>query len=157
MRMFDGFSTTQERWAYGLGCLLPQAQIKSVASTLKIPNELSHLASVVAQVLAWVDQGPQADVDAWAHVLGAVDVYRKPERLHQAVCVLFQVLGDGNPVLSVFQCAVEDQIRGGYTQQLRAYLAQQSDEGGVAERVLHFKRAWVCQLLSEGGSIALKK
>jgi tRNA nucleotidyltransferase (CCA-adding enzyme) len=154
LAVLDRLTEAWERWAYGLGCCWPNADIKALARVLHIPNEISELA----QVVAYVDQFVQAkgvSVEMLSRLFNRIDVYRKPARAQQALELLSRVSGS-TPALAVIELAVSDLNHEVFKQGLRRYLSQKQGAQQPAEQVQAFKLHWVGELIARGTQNGLK-
>lgn len=146
LAVFDRLTEAWARWAYGLGYCQPNADIEALARALRIPNEISALAQVVAYMVQWVSLD-NVCVETLSPLLNRIDIYRKPARAQQALELLSRVIGS-HPALAVIELAVRDQHNDSFKQGLRRHLSQKQGEQPVAEQVQAFKLHWVGELIA---------
>lgn len=146
-KVFDGLST-DHRWALFMGLTLSLDEIDSLAESLRLPGAVRDLAQVVRQLVAVSTEGclsPSLLVEFFAQV----DIYRKPDRLREALELTQSVLANSQLAQAVDSgvCQVLDRR---FKNSLRAHM-QQSDaelaEFGPQTVVEQFKRQWVGQIL----------
>jgi tRNA nucleotidyltransferase (CCA-adding enzyme) len=126
----DCLSHAQAKWAFLLGVLCAnEVAIKAVAKAWRLPREVLDFCLVVLRVCALLlEPGLHLTVAMLDTFFAGVDVYRKPERLQEALNLVEQLkLVSVHPVLlSMLKAYAACQLDGTYKAGLRAYLAEHS-------------------------------
>lgn len=122
----DALSDAQSRWAFLLGVHASARSAQLVVQAWRLPNDLADFVGVVHRLFLLLSETQEnLSVERLENFFTAVDVYRKPSRLHDALTLFSKLAGisTSSPVFEITKRFVQAQSNGQYKSALRDYLA----------------------------------